>query len=576
MGFARPRLDPIAHNRAFMPSKRAADSPKPRITRKFLRDTARERCGYTSLRPGQEEALRSVLKGRDTLVVMPTGGGKSAIYQIAAALMPGPTVVVSPLIALQRDQLERLDAHDVGDAAVVNSTVSARDQEHALDRVGDGRIEFLFLSPEQLRRPEIVERVRDAKPSLFVVDEAHCISEWGHDFRPDYLRLGAVVSQLGHPTVLALTATAAPAIRDEIVERLRMKKPEVIVHGFDRPNIWLGVEQFEEDRDKRLALVNAVVREPKPGIVYCATRKHAEEVSAELIGRGLRARHYHAGMKAGEREEVQTAFMGEDLDVIVATVAFGMGIDKSNVRFVFHHDISESVDSYYQEIGRAGRDGDPANARLFYREEDTRLHRFFASGNRIDEGEVAAVLARILERDGPFDPDELREECDLTGGKIDTVINRLQDVGAVMLVEGGEVLAGENVGSADEIAEAAMRVHERRREFDMVRIELMQGYAESRGCRRQYILRYFAEDLPERCGNCDRCDTGEASVTEAEEPFPVNSRVFRKGWGEGVVVGYDDGRIVVVFERVGRKTLDVGIVMKRNLLRPVVAGDAGD
>ena len=556
-------------------SARSGDVPakRPRITKKFLRETAQERCGYSTFRPGQEEALRAVLAKKDTLVVMPTGGGKSAIYQIAAALMPGPTVVVSPLIALQRDQLERLDDHDVGAAALVNSTQTPREQEHSLDGVTRGRVEFLFLSPEQLRRPEVVERVAAAKPSLFVVDEAHCISEWGHDFRPDYLRLGSVVTQLGHPTVLALTATAAPAIREEIVERLRMRKPEIIVHGFDRPNIWLGVETFEEDAAKRLALANAVMREPKPGIVYCATRKHAEEVSAELATRGLRARHYHAGLPASERAEVQSAFMDDELDVIVATIAFGMGIDKANVRFVFHHDISDSVDSYYQEFGRGGRDGMPARALLFYREEDTRLHRFFASGNRIDEGEVATILSAILEREGPFDPDELREECDLPAGKIDRVINRLQDVGAISLVDGGDVVAGEQSESIEDVAEEAIRVHERRREFELVRVELMKAYAEHRGCRRQYLLRYFDEELASPCGNCDQCDAGVVAAEPHEEPFPVNSRVYRKGWGEGVVVGYDDGRIVVVFERVGRKTLALSVVMKRNLLRPLDDAD---
>ncbi len=251
-----------------------------------IESVARDTFGYESLHPGQVEAIESVLAGCDTLAVMPTGAGKSAIYQIAALLSPGPAVIVSPLIALQRDQLAAIQQEDIGEAAVVNSAERASERREAWVELDEHRLTYLFLAPEQFSNEETLAHVRAAQPSLLVVDEAHCISEWGHDFRPDYLKLGAVVEALGHPAALALTATASPPVRAEIVERLHMREPRLIVQGFNRPNIWLGVERFEDEHGKRHALPDRVEAAEKPGIVYAATHKHAEELAAALGARG--------------------------------------------------------------------------------------------------------------------------------------------------------------------------------------------------------------------------------------------------------------------------------------------------
>jgi ATP-dependent DNA helicase RecQ len=346
---------------------------------------ARERLGFESLRGGQGEAVRAVLDGRDTLVVMATGAGKSAIYQIAGWMIEGATVVISPLISLQRDQIENIEEEQPGEAAAIDASVSETRRDERLEELAGEELEFLFLAPEQLAREETVERLAEANVSLLVVDEAHCISEWGHDFRPDYMRIGAVTERIGAPTILALTATASPPVREEIVERLRMRTPEVIVRGFDRPNIRLEVDRHHAERQKRRALVERAKELGGPGIVYVATRRGAEEIAAELEDAGLRARAYHAGLSKSRRDEAQEAFMNDELDAIAATTAFGMGVDKPGVRFVLHSEPSDSVDSYFQEIGRAGRDGEPAEAVLFYRAEDLGLRKFFAGGGDSEE-----------------------------------------------------------------------------------------------------------------------------------------------------------------------------------------------
>ncbi len=389
---------------------------------------AREAFGFDALRPGQREAIEAALAGRDTLVVMSTGSGKSAIYQIAGLLLPGATVVVSPLLALQRDQVDELRAHAAGGAAAISSAVGRSERAEALAELAEDALEFVFLAPEQLARPDVLDELAIAGPSLMVVDEAHCISEWGHDFRPDYLRLGAVVEALGRPTVIALTATAAPPVRDEIVARLGLRDPLVLTRGFDRPEIRLAVERHEQADRKLRALREHVAAAEPPGIVYVATRRGAEELAAALTEDGLRAAAYHAGMRRRDRESAQTRFMDDDLDAIVATTAFGMGVDKPNVRWVVHAEISESLDSYYQEIGRAGRDGQPASATLFYRPEDVGLRRFF-SGGQVDLAEIATVLDAV--GDAPVEPAALQAATGLGETRLAVALSRLEEAGAI-------------------------------------------------------------------------------------------------------------------------------------------------
>jgi ATP-dependent DNA helicase RecQ len=545
-----------------------------------IREFAREVLGFDEFRPGQEAAMQSVVAGRDTLAVLPSGAGKTAIYQVAGPLLDGPCVVVSPLIALQRDQVERLaEIEDrAGRAAQLNSTMSATDQKEVLEALGDGTVRFVFLAPEQLSKPEVVDAVRDAGPALFVVDEAHCVSAWGHDFRPDYLRLGGVIEQLGHPTVLALTATAAPPVRAEIVERLEMREAEVVVAGFDRPEIRLEVDHYADAYAKHQGVLDRVLAEigegRGPGIVYSATRKGTETLAEELTERGLRARAYHAGLNKGDREDTQRAFMDDDLDVVVATTAFGMGIDKPDTRFVIHAEPADSIDSYYQEIGRAGRDGEPALAVLVYRQEDLGLRRFFAAGAPAEEelqqvaGLVAAAEAAGIEEG--VDVKDLREETGRGATPLARDLNLLEQVAAVVLDEDGAAHPADNAPPPGEAATAARELAEHHERVDQSRVEMMRGYAETSGCRRQFLLGYFGEQLDDPCGNCDNCSSGSAQEQDAGDekaPFRVEAPVEHREWGPGIVMRVEDDRLVVLFEEVGYKTLGLAAVTEHGLLR---------
>jgi ATP-dependent DNA helicase RecQ len=529
---------------------------------------AREVFGFETLRPGQREAIESVLAGRDTLVVMSTGSGKSAIYQIAGLLTDGATVVVSPLIALQRDQVEDLADRAAGGAAQLNSALPAAVRERALAELAEDALEFLLLAPEQLANEEVLGELAAARPSLLVVDEAHCISEWGHDFRPDYLRLGAAADALGRPTILALTATAAPPVRDEIVERLHLRDANVLVRGFDRPNIDLAVERFHGDQGaerKLRALREAIDEAPKPGIVYVATRRQAEELADALCDRAVSAASYHAGMRGAERDAVQERFMDGALDVVVATTAFGMGIDKADVRWVFHSEVSESLDAYYQEIGRAGRDGEPARAVLFYRSEDLGLRRFFAGTGHVDVDEIAHVLDAVRRAGGALAPAALQEKLELSETKLATALSRLEEAGAVKVLPTGDV---EPVTTGAAAVRAAAESEEKRRAFDRSRVDMMRGYAETADCRRAFILSYFGEPFAPPCGNCDNCRSGRSEAPPEDVPFAVGRRVAHESWGEGVVQRYDEDAVVVLFDEVGYKTLALDVIRKRGLLEP--------
>ncbi|UUS33622.1 MULTISPECIES: RecQ family ATP-dependent DNA helicase [Streptomyces] len=552
-----------------------------------LERTAAEVFGWQELRPGQLTAMEAVVAGRDTLAVMPTGAGKSAVYQVAALCLPGPTVVVSPLIALQRDQIAGLLDRGGPDGVAVNSAQPAGETAAAWDAVRHGDAEYLFLSPEQLTKDEVVERVARAAPSLFVVDEAQCVAAWGHDFRPDYLRLGGAIERVGRPPVLALTATAAPPVREEIVRRLGMDDPALVVAGFDRPNITLEVERFPDDAAKRRAVVERAAAEPKPGIVYTATRRDAEEYAAELAALGLSAAAYHAGLRVGERSRVHDAFLAGEADVVVATSAFGMGIDKEDVRFVLHASVPGSPDAYYQEIGRAGRDGRPAVAVLHYRPQDSGLQHLFAARTP-DEETIGEVAEHIRDADGPVALDDVGERADLSRRRVTAAANLLEEAGAVRTDTAGEVRAVPGVTPGDAAARAAEAAEARRR-LERSRLEMMLAYAETTGCRRRFLLGYFGEPYDPPCGACDVCEpapsdapatsvtagaTGAGSGDGQDDPpahpsaaaYPAGTAVRHSEWGDGTVMSEEGDRITVLFDTMGYRTLSLTAVTDNGLL----------
>ena len=400
-----------------------------------LRRTALEAFGWPELRPGQLEAMRAVMSGQDVLLVLPTGGGKSAAYQVPALLLPGPTVVISPLVALQRDQVAGLLAragHVPGAGAVeLNSSIPTAQREQVFASLAAGETEFVFLAPEQLAKPEVLDALVAAAPSLVVVDEAHCVASWGHDFRPDYARLGGVIERLGRPAVLALTATASPPVREEIVRSLAMRDPpggRARVRPAEPPPVGPDGAATTTSDVKRSRCV--LWARPKPGLVYTATRASAERYAEALSRAGIDAAAYHAGLRAADRHEVHRRFLAGELDVVVATTAFGMGIDKADVRFVLHAEVADSVDSYYQEIGRAGRDGEPALAVLFFREADLGLRRFFASGG-VDETALRRAAALLSVAGEPVARAELAEALGVGPTRLSRLLTLLEAAGAV-------------------------------------------------------------------------------------------------------------------------------------------------
>lgn len=365
-------------------------------------DILKQYFGYDSFRPGQDELVRAILSGRDTLGIMPTGAGKSICYQVPAMLFPGLTLVISPLISLMKDQVGALVEAGVP-AACINSAMSAEEFRDALYFAGRGQYKLLYVAPERLTAPSFLEFAKRVPISMVTVDEAHCISQWGQDFRPSYLKILDFLAELPErPLVSAFTATATAEVRDDIVQALGLHEPFIKTTGFDRPNLYFAVEQPTSKGTKLLQLLNE--RKDKSGIVYCSTRKNVEEICDLLLSRGLPATRYHAGLDPDERRENQDDFLYDRKTIMVATNAFGMGIDKSNVSFVIHYNMPKNMESYYQEAGRAGRDGQPADCILLYSGQDVRMTEFLiersheAEDETIDEATRQQLIARDRER----------------------------------------------------------------------------------------------------------------------------------------------------------------------------------
>ncbi|MBM4276397.1 MAG: ATP-dependent DNA helicase RecQ, partial [Deltaproteobacteria bacterium] len=319
----------------------------------------KEKFHFSGFRKWQAEIIDTLLSRRDAVVIMPTGSGKSLCYQLPAMLLDGVTLVISPLIALMKDQVDGLVQHQIP-ATFINSALTPSEQWQRLREIQQGKYKLVYIAPERFRNPGFMEGIQACRISLFAVDEAHCVSEWGHDFRPDYLRLKRVAETLGHPPVAALTATATPDVRRDIITQLGLRKPVTFVAGFDRPNLRFRVKQVEGEEDKIQTILAFLKSVPPRGIIYGATRKNVEAVTKTLQLKGYKAGGYHAGMEMESRRSVQEGFMEGTLPIVVATNAFGMGIDKADLRFVIHHDIPGSIEAYYQEVGRGGRDGKPA------------------------------------------------------------------------------------------------------------------------------------------------------------------------------------------------------------------------
>lgn len=535
------------------------------------REKLKEVFGFEDFLDGQEGVIGEILSGRDGSVVMPTGGGKSLCYQLPALCREGVTLVVSPLIALMKDQVDALEERGAA-VTLINSTLTWPEQKERLEGMKKGAFQLVYIAPERFRAASFMQALREVKIEMVAVDEAHCLSQWGHDFRPDYMKLGRALEELGRPQCIALTATATPIVRDDIRKVLKLREPFENISGFERPNLSFTITPVEKVAQK-YARLKKVLKAHKTGIVYCATRKKVEEVAETVHSWGLKCIAYHGGMTDQERERTQNTFISREADIAVATNAFGMGIDRSDVRFVVHFEIPGSVEAYYQEAGRAGRDGEASFCELFFNYADTRTQEFFIEGVNPGAGMIRDVYQFFLnDADENYESHRTLDEIkDSIGAKNGMAI------GAALgsLIRGGWVERFDVPGSRAKgtrllrpevltrdltLDEAALVEKERR---DREKLEKMVQLCYANTCRQQWILEYFGEENAPVCGSCDVCRGEESSERRAptdEEDLVVRkflsgvarmSRRTATGW-EGI---FGRGRIIQML--VGSKSQEI-------------------
>jgi len=500
--------------------------------------------GFREFLDGQEPVIRSVLAGDDTLVVMPTGGGKSLCYQLPALLLDGITVVVSPLIALMKDQVDALAAKGIP-AAFINSSLDDRELDDRIARMVRGEFRLVYIAPERFKSARFVSALAPLTIALFAIDEAHCISQWGHDFRPDYLRLKHALREIGQPPVIALTATATPEVRADIIAQLALvqgvrRPPNIFVTGFARHNLAFEVTGVRNNSEK-MERVLAAVRSGRTGIVYCATRKNVERRSRELRELGVNCVAYHGGLTDEQRTRAQTRFMSGDAAVAVATNAFGMGIDRADLRFILHYDIPGSVEAYYQEAGRAGRDGEPARCELLFNYADIRTQEFFIQGanpTRAIIADTRETLLRLCAK-GPIKMSIASIAASMSDAPNDmavaTALHLLERAGFIRR----DYAPGERAYTTELIKPIkppdSMAIdYERldaKREKDDLKLRRMIKYADCPECRQYYILNYFGDTEAgdhRVCGRCDRCRSRHTTREGAREPVADEKIIIQK------------------------------------------------
>ena len=482
-----------------------------------LHAALKQHFGHAQFREGQAAAIQTVLSGFDVVLVMPTGSGKSLCYQLAALMLPGTTLVISPLIALMKDQVDALERRGIA-ATFLNSSLDSGEMASRLAGVRNGRYKLVYIAPERFRNQRFVDALAEARVELLAVDEAHCISQWGHDFRPDYLALGQVVARMTGVRILAVTATATPEVREDIVKQLGLgtaprQTPAIHVHGFERPNLYLSVTRTAKHTHK-LAQLMRVIAAYRTGIVYCATRKMVERVHGQLKEEGLSPLLYHGALSDDDRTRAQDQFLSTPSPVIVATNAFGMGVDRRDLRFVVHWDIPGSVEAYYQEVGRAGRDGQSAWCELLFNYVDLHTQQFFLDGTNPEPRDVLSVWEEVRRTcaKGPIRQagDAWAEAAGVKNEMVvRTALAMLERAGLISreVEQGQRAYTTQLVAGADP---AALRTQftnlTKKRERDQGKLDTMLRFVDHNGCRHGYILSYFGErDAQARCQACDRC-----------------------------------------------------------------------